>query len=68
MDETLVNDFWLRIRDRVVHARDSTWIGTVTEIDENLIPSGVTTCRVLWDEGDEDVRWTNRLYKLEEQN
>jgi hypothetical protein len=59
-------DFWLRVGDRVSHIKDSTWIGTVTEIDDNLIPSGVTTCRVEW-EGDyeSDIRWTNKLVKLE---
>ncbi len=60
-------DFWLKKGDRVVHIKDHSWIGTVTEIDSNLIePYGVTTCKVLWEDGGKDIVWTNKLNLLSE--
>lgn len=64
----MTKEFWLKVGDRVSHINDSSLIGTVTEIDENLIDFyGTTTCKVLWDDdGGEDIRWTNRLALLED--
>jgi hypothetical protein len=60
-------DFHLQVEDRVVHVKDASWIGTIKEIDWNLIPEfGVTTCRVEFDDnpGVTDVQWTNKLSRL----
>lgn len=58
--------FWLQLGDRVEHVGDTGFPGTVTHIDDNLLMLGygVTTCCVLWDDGDgeyEDIQWTNKL-------
>ena len=62
--------FWLQVGDRVEHVGDIGLPGTVTHIDSNLIELGygVTTCCVVWDDGDgeyEDVQWTNKLVLVE---
>ena len=67
-EEATLQDFWLQIGDRVEHVKDSSWVGTITQIDANLIATyGVTTCRVQFDDsppGKTDIFWTNRLRKL----
>lgn len=62
----LVNDFWLKVGDRVHHIKDADFVGEVIYIDFNLILAGkdVTTCLVLWDGEDvdaADIQWTNKL-------
>jgi len=68
----LVDDFWLKIGDRVHHVKDTDSVGKVVYIDFNLILAGreVTTCLVLWDgEVDEaDIQWTNKLGLIESGN
>lgn len=50
--------------DKVVHLRDSSWIGTVTTVDRNF--PDPTTVIVRWDEPeyDDSVIWTNMLNKV----
>jgi len=60
--KTMIN-FHLQVGDKVTHIKDSSWTGTITHIDENLIEShGVTTCNVKWDDTEElDIQWSNKL-------
>ena len=65
----LVDDFWLKIGDRIHHVKDTDSVGEVIYLDFNLILAGrgVTTCLVLW-EGENDVadiQWTNKLRLIE---
>ena len=69
----LVNNFWLKVGDRVHHIKDVDFVGEIIYIDFNLILAGkdVTTCLVLWDgEGVDaaDIQWTNNLRLIESGN
>lgn len=62
-----LDEFWLHVGDTVEHVKEIGVRGKVVQIDANLIPRGVTTCQVLWDDakdGETDIQWTNKLYKI----
>lgn len=62
----------LAIKDRVVHKKDNSCLGTVVSVDIDCYPLeeyGVTTCQVLWDDAEDgvtDTQWTNKLEKVKE--
>ncbi len=62
------DQFWLQKGDRVEHVKEVGYPGTIKEIDLDCHPLfeyGVTTCIVTWDDGGEDIKWTNKLYKID---
>ena len=56
--------FKFKIGDRVEHVKEPGIEGTIVQIDP--YEDDVTTCRVIWDDGDgyEDIQWTNKLFLI----
>lgn len=70
LTEIMRKSYFLQPGDHVRHVKDSSWVGRIKTIDWNLIDAGYgsTTCRVIWDDdGSEDIQWTTRLQKLEDE-
>lgn len=68
--QNIFAQYWLQVGDRVELKREPGNIGTIKKIDFDSYPFwnyGETTCVIQWDdnqEGDLDIQWTNKLYKV----
>lgn len=63
-----MQQFWLKVGDRVHHVKDVNAIGTVSHIDLNMTgDNSITTCLVRWDDCERlDILWTNKLARIDD--